>query len=72
MDKPNKLEDFLHLVEFAYSNCNQKSTKKINLRYSYARRCNTTFSWDNLVDMVMLRLDMLKEMEQEVNKAKKI
>ena len=38
----------------------------------YGRRLNTIVSWDTPMERVMIRLYMLKEMEQEVNKEKKL
>jgi hypothetical protein len=32
----------------------------------YSRQCNIPISWNNLVDRITLRPDMLKEMEQQV------
>ena len=37
----------------------------------YGRRCNTLVNWANLTDRVMVALNMLKELDKEVNKAKK-
>ena len=34
----------------------------------YGRRCRTLVTWDNPVDMVVLGLELLKEMEKEVVK----
>ena len=70
MDKLNKWEDYLHLVEFGYNNGYQTSTKMSPFEILYGKRCNITINWDNLVDKVMIGSDMLKELEQEVNKAK--
>ena len=71
MDKPSKWEDYLHLVEFAYNNGYQTSTKLSPFGILYVRRCNTPVSWDNPVDKAVAGLDMLKELELEINKAKK-
>ena len=37
----------------------------------YGRRCRTLVTWDNPVSRVVLRLKLLKEMEQEVVKIRK-
>jgi hypothetical protein len=34
----------------------------------YGRKCTASISWDNLVDIVMVRPKMLQEMEQMVKK----
>jgi hypothetical protein len=70
MNKPNKWEDYLHLVEFAYNNGYQASLKMSPFEALYGRRCNTPISWDNPVNRITLGLEMLKEMEQEVIKIK--
>jgi hypothetical protein len=45
--KPNKWEDYLHLVEFAYNNGYQTSAKLIPFEVLYDRKCTTPISWDN-------------------------
>ena len=58
--KPNKWEDYLHLVEFAYNNS--------PFKVLYDRKCMTPISWDNLVDRLMVGPKMLQEMENMVRK----
>jgi len=70
MEKGNKWEDYMYLVGFSYNNGYQTSTKMSPFDILYGRRCNTLVSWDNIVDRIMIGLDILKEMEQEVNKSK--
>jgi hypothetical protein len=70
MNKPTKWEDYLHLVEFSYNNGYQASLKMSPFEALYGRRCNTQVSWDNPVNIIMLGLEMFKEMEQEVIKIK--
>ena len=36
--------------------------------YLYGRRCRTPVTWDNPVNMIVLGLELLREMEQEVVK----
>jgi hypothetical protein len=67
-EKPTKWEDYLHLVEFAYNNGYQASTKMSPFEILYGRKCTTPVSWDNLVDRLMVGPDMLQEMEQIVRK----
>ena len=68
IDKPSKLEDYLHLVEFAYNNRQQASLGMSPYEALYVRRCRTIVTWDNLVNRIPLGLELLKEMEQEVSK----
>ena len=71
MDKPSKWEDYLHLVEFAYNNGELALLGMSPYESLYGRRCKTPMTWDNLVDMIVLGPELLKEMEQEVAKIKK-
>jgi hypothetical protein len=64
MDKPSRWEDYLHLVEFAYNNGYQASLKIILFEVLYGRKCNTSVSWDNPADRVVIGSELLKEMEQ--------
>ena len=68
MDKQSRWEDYLHLVEFAYNNGQQASLGMSLYEALYGRRCRTPVTWDNPVNMVVLGLELLKEMEQEVVK----
>ena len=68
MDKPTKWEDYLHLVDFAYKNGQQASLGMSLYESLYGRRCRTPMTWDNLVNMIVLGIELLKEMEQEVVK----
>jgi hypothetical protein len=66
--KPNKWEDYIHLVEFAYNNGYQTSTKLSPFKVLYGRKCTTPISWDNPADRLMVGLEMLQEMENMVRK----
>ena len=66
--KPNKWEDYLHLVEFSYNNRYQTSAKLSPFKVLYDRKCMTPISWDNLVDRLMVGLEMLQKMESMVRK----
>ena len=68
MEKPSKWEDYLHLVEFAYNNGQQASLGTIPYESLYGRRCPTPVTWDNLVNMIVLGPELLKEMEPKVAK----
>jgi hypothetical protein len=66
MHQPNKWEDYLPLVEFAYNNGYQESLKTIPFKVLYGRLCNTPVSWSNPINRITIGPDMLKEMEQQV------
>ena len=72
MYKPTKWEDYLHLVEFAYNNGQQASLGMSPYEALYGRRCRTLVTWDNPVNRVVLRPELLKEMEQEVERSDRI
>ena len=67
-EKPSKLEDYLHLVEFAYKNHYQASAKLSPSEIMYGRKCNTPISWSNPIDRLVLGPELLKEMELIVKK----
>ena len=52
MDKPSKWEDYLQLVEFAYSNGQQSSLGMSPFEALYGRKCRTPVTWDNLVNKI--------------------
>ena len=64
MNKPSKLEDYLHLVEFAYINGHQASLGMSPFEALYGKGCRTPLNWYILVSRVVLGPEMLKEMEQ--------
>lgn len=64
MDKPIKWEDYLHLVEFAYNNGYQSSIGMEPFKSLYSKRCITPLSWDNLEDQVVVRNDIIREIEE--------
>ena len=53
----------MHLVEFAYANYYQTSTKLSHFEILYGIKCSTTFIGNNPVDRFMLGPDLLKELE---------
>ena len=67
-EQPSKWEDYLHLIDFAYNNHYQDSTKFIPFEIMYGRKCNTPISWSNRVDRLVLGPELLKEMELIVKK----
>ena len=62
-DHPGKWEDYLHLLEFAYNNNYQALARFSPFEILYGRKCNTPVSWSNPVDILVLGLELLKEME---------
>jgi hypothetical protein len=66
--KPNKWEDYLHLVEFAYNNGYQTSAKLSPFEILYGRKCTTPISWDNLTDRLIVGPEILQEMENMVKR----
>jgi hypothetical protein len=70
MDKPSKLEDYLHLLEFVYSNGYLASLKMSPFEALYGRRCNTPVSWDNPTNRAIIGPELLKEMEEKMLKIK--
>ena len=66
MEKSHKLEDYLHLVEFAYNNNFQVSVGMSPFEILYGRKCNNPISWSIPVDILILGPDLLKDMELTV------
>ena len=66
--KPNKWEDYLHLVEFTYNNGYQISAKLSPFEILYGRKCSTLISWDNSANQLMVGPEMLQEIENMVKK----
>ena len=66
--KPNKWEDYIHLLEFAYNNGYQISEKLSPFEVLYGRKCTYPISWDKLANRLMVGPKMLQEMENMVRK----
>jgi hypothetical protein len=66
MGRPNKWEEYLHLVEFTYNNHYQASAKLSPFEILYGKKCNTPVSWSNIFNILMIGPEMLKEMELTV------
>ena len=62
-EQPSKYQDYLHLVEFAYNNHYQASSKFSPFEILHCRKCNTPISWSNPIDRLILGPELLKEME---------
>jgi hypothetical protein len=70
MDKSSEWEDHLHLVEFSHHNGYQDSLNMSPFESLYGRKCNTTISWENPTDKVVLGPELLKDMENQMVKIK--
>jgi hypothetical protein len=57
--KPNQWEDYLHLVEFGYSNGYQTSAKLSPFKILYGKKCTTPISWANQADKLMVGPKMI-------------
>ena len=68
MDNPSMWEDYLHLSEFAYNNGYKSSLGMSPYQALYGREYWALISWDDPMNQVMLKHDMVKEMEQQVIK----
>jgi hypothetical protein len=64
MHQLKKWEDYLSLVEFSYNNSYQESLKMSPFEALYGRQCKIPISWSNLVDIITIGTNMVKEMEQ--------
>ena len=68
MNNPTKWEYYLHLVEFAYNNGYQNSSKISPFKVLYGRKFRKLVTWDSPMDRLMLGPDLRKELEQLVTK----
>jgi hypothetical protein len=71
MHRPKKWEEYLPLVQFSYNNSYQDSLKISPFKFLYGRQSKTLFSWSDTTDIITIRPDMLKEVEQQVIQIKK-
>jgi hypothetical protein len=70
MDQPSKWDNYNHLVEFSY-NSGHRALLKMNLFEAlYGRKCNTLMSWDNPTNKEVVGPELLKEMEDQMEKIK--
>jgi len=58
-----KLEEHLPLLEFTYSNVYQEFLSMSQFEALYGQSCNTPFNWIDPINGLLIRLDMLLEME---------
>jgi hypothetical protein len=63
MNRPNKWEEYIHLVEFSYNNHYQSSYKLSPFENINEIKCNTLVSLSNRVKRLMIRPKILKELE---------
>jgi hypothetical protein len=66
MDQQKCWEEFLPLVEFAYSNSYQRTIKMVPFKFLYGRPCRTPLSWDQLKDSILVGLETIQEMEEQM------
>ena len=59
-DQPGKWEDYLHLVDFAYNNNYQASSRFSHFEIFHGRKCNNPIYWSNPVDKLVLGPELLK------------
>ena len=62
-DYPKKWEQYLPLVDFAYNNHYQASSKLGCFEILYGRKCSNPITQNNQVERLMLGPDLLKELE---------
>jgi hypothetical protein len=60
MHMPKKWENYLPLVEFVYNNDYYKSLNMSPFESLYGRQCNIPISWNNPVEIIKLRPNLLK------------
>jgi hypothetical protein len=65
---PKKWDDCLPLAEFSYKNSYQESIKMAPFEALYGRRCRTSLNWSEPGENWFFRLDMVKEMEDKVQR----
>jgi hypothetical protein len=70
MHQRMKWEDYLPLIEFDYNNGYQESLKMIPFEALYGRQRNILISWNNPVDRITPKPELLKEMDQQIVKIK--
>jgi hypothetical protein len=63
-----KWDDCLPLAEFSYNNSYQESIKMAPFEALYGRRCHTPLNWSELGERCFFRPDMVKEMEEKVQR----
>eukprot|EP00253_Pinus_taeda_P015383 PITA_15383 len=70
IQRSTRLEEYLHLVEFAYNNGYHASLQMSPFKVLYRRKFRTPSSWGGPEDRLMLGPEMLKEMEEMVKRVR--
>eukprot|EP00253_Pinus_taeda_P011684 PITA_11684 len=70
MMKPTQWEEYLHLVEFAYTNWYHSSPQLSPFEVMYGWKYRTTSSCGGLKDRLRIGPEMLKEMEETVKRVR--
>jgi hypothetical protein len=68
LEFPQKWDECLRLAEFSYNNSYQESIKMAPFEALYGRRCRTPLNWSEPGERWFFRLDMVKEMEEKVQR----
>eukprot|EP00253_Pinus_taeda_P023632 PITA_23632 len=68
MQQPQKWEDYLHLVEFAYNNRHHESLGMSPFKVLYRRKCRVPTNWNSWDNKLALGPDRLAEMEAIIKK----
>jgi hypothetical protein len=68
LEFPQKWGDCLPLAEFSYNNSYQESIKMAPFEALYGRWCRTPLNWSQPGERWFFRPDMVKEMEETVQR----
>jgi len=71
MDKPSNWEEYLYVTKFTYDNGYHGSLKTSSFEAIYGRKYSTLLSWDNLVGIMVIGEELLKDMGEKMEKIKK-
>jgi hypothetical protein len=68
LEFPQKWDECLPLAEFSYNNSHQESIKMAPFEALYGRQCHTPLNWSEPGEIWFFRPDMVKEMEEKVQR----
>jgi hypothetical protein len=68
LEFPQKWDESLPLAEFSYNNSYQESIKMAPFEALYGRWCRTPLNWSEPGERSFFRPDMLKEIEEKVQR----
>jgi hypothetical protein len=68
LEFPQKWDECLPLAEFSYNNSYQESIKMAPFEALYGRRCRTPLNWSEPGERNFFRPDMVKEIEEKVQR----